>query len=437
MVAKQLFKELDSQTNASPTEPPNQHLPNRLSTRLCSRTGKCRPASIIHISSQVLVAAVSMTSPEDATLVKPKPSFAPGVPLPFAKTRYSTDSTGNVRQQSPPPFSGAPLTESSIGTRSSLRHADNFPSRTSSPGRRLSSQSPALSRSLAFSPLGNHADVNDDIRSLIIRAFSPVIGIYASPDTDELVRQKGMRNGFRELVRPFGERISGKIVIRDSTGSSRTWEDYGVRFVDFNSRPNTPDHGTPQALPPLDQLEQLLEKYVHLDDELVSGPEGAAISNAPGASPFSSPLYRLCLRRLFSAGHPVPHETFGHPVTCVIVISSRTPSPLESVRQLYDQSSHGGKKPPPWVFPEYLRYYVLVHDEDHDDIAKSTALFDQMKRHCGLNCHLLRLRSIRCVPTDDDSTRFPPTEWISPAEDLSNMDEQGKYIISVSCRSDF
>jgi hypothetical protein len=270
--------------------------------------------------------------------------------------------------------------------------------------------------------LGHQIAGSDDIRSIIIRSFSPAVGVYASPDTDELVRQKGFKNGFRELIRPFGERVTGKIVIRDSVGSSRSWEDFGVRFIELGAR-NQPSV-TKEPIAPLVQMEQMLETHVHSADEPL-GSWSRAAELGPNSLPAPSPFYKLFLRRLLSSTPVTPHETFGHPVACVIVISSHTPSPLESLRQLYAHTSQGDRKSPLWVYPEYLRYYVLVHDEDRHDITQSNALFDQMKRHFGLHCHLLRLRSSQCVLTDDDSTPFPACEWLSSLEDISNMGEQG------------
>ncbi|KAI5281001.1 hypothetical protein KEM54_003467 [Ascosphaera aggregata] len=148
----------------------------------------------------------------------------------------------------------------------------------------------------------------------------------------------------------------------------------------------------------------------------------------PGTSPFASPIYKLFLRRLLAVNIATPHETFAHPVATVIAISSRTPAPLETLRALYAQTSTGDRQPPPWMYPDYLRYYILVHDEDHDDIAASTALFDQMKRHFGLHCHLLRLRSTQCVVTDDDSIPVPPTEFMTATEDIQQFDEYASLI---------
>lgn len=121
----------------------------------------------------------------------------------------------------------------------------------------------------------------------------------------------------------------------------------------------------------------------------------------------------------------VPYETFLHPVACMIAVSSRDASPIETLRQLYTLS---GKRIPAFVGAEYLRYYVLIHDDEHSDITKSTALFDLMKRHFGLHCHLLRLRSSQCVRSDDDSVVVPRCEWLPPEEDL----EQSCNLIEYS-----
>jgi trafficking protein particle complex subunit 8 len=59
-----------------------------------------------------------------------------------------------------------------------------------------------------------------------------------------------------------------------------------------------------------------------------------------------------------------------------------------------------------------------VHDEENDDITRSMGLFEQMKRHLGLHCHLLRLRSSQSAETDDDSIPLPRSNWMTATEEL-------------------
>ena len=357
-----------------------------------------------------------MTSPGDAPPVKPPPSFSPGVPRVASKTRYpdqhdetsptlDSDLVGSRIDSSPTiPLSAATA---------------EFPIRTASPhARSVRSLTPQLARSTLGSPLDGRFDGLEDVKSLIVRSFSPVVGVYASEDTNDLVRQKGFKGGFWELIRPFGEDVHGKIVIRDSVGSSNGWEDYGVHFVGLGAIQNrVPEaSNTGRESSPLVQVEEVLKQQLDSADDPLGGST---------AVPTTSSIYKLFLRQLLSSASVSSHETFRHPVACVIAISSRNTAPLESLRQLYADTNNGDKKMPPWVHPEYLRYYVLVHDEDRDDIAESTKLYDQMKRHFGLHCHLLRLRSNQCVVTDDDSVRVPQCEWLSPSEHLLGMGHTG------------
>lgn len=253
---------------------------------------------------------------------------------------------------------------------------------------------------------------------MIVRAFSPAIAILASPEADDFARQKGFQNGFREMLRPFGENVQGKVVIRDSHGASRAWDDFGVRFVDLVDGAGLNAEAGPQ-IASFRKIEELLEAYMVDSEERYTSPGPTANGSRARDTSRLSSAYSLFLRRLLSAASATPHESFLHPVACVIAISSQTPSPIETLRQLYTQSSQGLKAAPPWINPEYLRYYVLIHDEEEDDSTNATALFDQMKRHFGLHCHLLRLRRAHAFSSDDTSVNVETCEWISPLEDWS------------------
>ncbi|KAM3424353.1 Transport protein particle subunit trs85-2 [Cercospora zeina] len=304
-------------------------------------------------------------------------------------------------------------------------------------------------RSPSPAPSGQLA--SNDVRDLILRAFAPHVSVLASQDTDELVRHKGIAGGLLDLLRPFGEQIQGKVTIRDSTGISKLHDDFSVRFVgvrDGLENPRNPERKSTESAPKpqghkrgvslleykparlrtggdVGQIEELVERHLTFYEEN-SGPieasymtlkDTAAVPDAHATSPF----YTLYLRRLLSGLPMVPSETFSHPVASVIAISSRSTSPIEELRNLYDSSNSGEHRLPQWVHNEFLRYYVLIHDEDYDDITKSMALYDQMKRHFGLHCHLLRLRSTQCVPSDDDSLRLPPVEWTAAGEELAEI----------------
>lgn len=417
---------------------PNQHHPVLelqftclRSQSFCSRRwiDEANPAHSKNFRSVKGFLPAPMTSPEDAAPVKPPPSFS-GAPIAVPNSRFDADSVQSSSRLS------SEIRESSVigSPRTSFPPRNEPQSRSSSPSNRLSGSASLPQRLSLGSPLGSLPDSPDNTRSLIIRSFAPAIGVFASDDTEDLIRQKGFKDGLRELLRPFGENITGKVVIRDSTGMSRTWEDYGVRFVNLASRSDRGSHAAPTS--PLVQLEEVLQRRLDSTDDSVN--RLSRHSQVPLTNKYlASPLYQLLLRRTLSIDQPTAHETFLHPVACVIAISSHNKAPLESLRQLYAQTNQGNTAPPLYVHPEFLRYYVLVHDEDRSDIAESTKLYDQMKRHFGLHCHLLRLRSDQCVVTDDDSLEVPSCEWLSPDEDLLSMNENSKDLdLDLLCLAD-
>ncbi|KAI9800315.1 MAG: hypothetical protein M1833_003429 [Piccolia ochrophora] len=393
---------------------------------------------------------------ENAAPSKPAPSMAsPPSVISLPKTRSS-----HV-QSSDPNSTSATLPQRLLNSSNSALYASTSTpsvSRSISPGSRAS---PATDLSSSVfgaltpgrsSPLASEIQSQDDPRHLIRASYVPQIAVRASSDTEEIVRLKGFRGGLRELLRPFGEAVQGKVTVRDSIGASRVWEDFAVRFVGFGDgledprtllgrnidskangvskqgrQPEASEATASRIGGDIDQIDEVVSRHLSYA-EMMSNSKPAdyltykAIGNELASD--TSPFQTLFLRRLLSGFPMSPHETFSHPVACIIAISSRSSNPIEALRQLYDSTSGGDQRYPLWVNKDYLRYYVLVHDEDSDDINKSTALFEQMKRHFGLHCHLLRLRSSQCVPTDDDSVAMPRCEWTSAAEELVEIESR-------------
>ncbi|KAI9821706.1 MAG: hypothetical protein M1827_002287 [Pycnora praestabilis] len=392
-----------------------------------------------------------MTSPGNAGPLKPPPSLASRASLELSKTRIPHGGQSHLtvaenlpyRRSNPSLSSLFASTSTLPASRSISPNAGASPARAAilSPGARTDrSPSPFLD------PQPN------DPRNLVIRSLVPHVAIQASLDTDQIAKQKGFQGGLQEILRPFGEVVQGRVTVRDSIGASRSWGDFGIRFVGLgdgledwrpagrrstDSRPHSVNvvsesHPIEQGSPSkglrtggnIAHIEEVVGRHLSYAEMLSNNHVADYLNqkefdNSP--SFLTSPFFTLYFRRLLSGLPLTPHETFSHPVACIIAISSRNPSPIEALRQLYSSTNQGSQRLPVWVNNDYLRYYVLIHDEDRDDIVKSTALFEQMKRHFGLHCHLLRLRSSQCVPTDDDSVRMPSSEWISGAEELDEI----------------
>lgn len=261
--------------------------------------------------------------------------------------------------------------------------------------------------------------------------------------------QKGFRHGLWELLRPFGECVQGKVMVRDNNGVSHSFEDFAIRFIQFGNdkeysdRPTTAKKVLPPELPIISNgsakgiatkgdviiagVESLAERDLNFAEASAARfPAGAAGGPAGSNEPeLSSSFYSLYLRRLLASTPLTSHESFAHPVAGVIAINSSDSNPIEHLRKLYEETNEADKRLPLWASNDYLRYYVLVHDEEKDDITRSISLFEQMKRHLGLHCHLLRLRCSKSIESDDDNMPLPGSEWMSAAEELDRARYNG------------
>lgn len=305
--------------------------------------------------------------------------------------------------------------------------------------------SPPPQRNGTGTPTSLPPGVSDEYRTLIQRAFVPHVAVLADTETEAMIRGKGLEGGLLQLLRPFGETVPGKITIRDSIGASKSHSDFGIRFVNphqslgvpasaptsqaGSARASSSSVRTGSVGGDVPQIEELVNRHLQYSEysaHNVMDDFPPQADPGPHGDSAASPFYTLYLRRLLSGLPLVPHETFAHPVASVIAVSSRNPNPTEEFRRLYAKQREGELRLPNWVENDYLRYYVLIHEEETGDIAKSNHTFDQMKRHFGLNCHLLRLKSQQCIASDDDSFRLPACEWMSAAEELAEIQRRGR-----------
>lgn len=298
-----------------------------------------------------------------------------------------------------------------------------------------------------------------ECKRIIARSFSPGISVASSADTEELCRDMGF-DSLLHILKPFGDKVSGRVTVRDSQSVSNSYEDFAVRFIPrvlSHQEIRVPDVSVPQSLhkPGAPQLNSLSSPTLTspLSSPTLNAGSIRGISVSPLAASYglSRQLFRLeDLESLVKAGindmgnditaerindlylkffssvlasQPLsPFESFGHPVAGIIVISSRNETPIDTLSALYKQSHD--PLIPDFVDKDYLRYYVLMHDEQRDSLDKSVALFEKMKRHFGIHCHLMRVN--RRNKGEEVESSISSTH--NPSSKLSDDDENSLRI---------
>lgn len=285
-----------------------------------------------------------------------------------------------------------------------------------------------MSSSNGNEPTGKASEIPLKCKQLISQSFCPMIAVTASSDTEELCENLGVST-FLDLIKPFGDKISGRVTIRDSQSLSVSFDDFAVRFskppsetsaqidvpeISLPSSPvllKSPNHnkfspsmstenngnslssaapnsnkGSNNIIP--HQLFNIQTVEDMLSHELEKGQE-----EGKDMATTKDQMYINFIKGLLIDPPVVPYETFSHPVAGLIAISSKNQEPIETLSNLYKQSHDPSIAD--YINKDYLRYYVLIHDDQNDDLSKSVALFEKMKRNFGLHCHMIRINRSR------------------------------------------
>ncbi|KAF7724948.1 Trafficking protein particle complex 8 [Apophysomyces ossiformis] len=251
-----------------------------------------------------------------------------------------------------------------------------------------SSSSPSIPGS-AFIP-GPHEE--------LAKSLSPLIVVAASPDADEICQENHIPT-FADFIRPFGENIEGRVSPRDWQGVPIPIDNFNVRFRHINKL-DEPNHQAVMGI---------IDDYVKIRGAEPSATEGPQIKTRADVGEEylqtglddMMPWYADFKRIVYQIRGITEHETFDHPVAAMIVISSSNADPMGTIMQLYNPNVPSFTIDKPYIDPNILRFYVLLHDPHRTTLEHSKSVFEKMKTSFGLHCYMLQISSRPRPPTTD------------------------------------
>ncbi|KAG0259994.1 Trafficking protein particle complex 8 [Mortierella polycephala] len=243
-------------------------------------------------------------------------------------------------------------------------------------------------------------------REQVSRLMSPRIAVIASQGVTELCQANHLPS-LVDLLKPFGDQIEGRVTVHGSMGLPSAIDNFTLRFVEID-RLEEPDPKSAERW-----LAEVVRADAHgYEDRFkIKSKEQVTFEylNAPPERVF--PWYTSYRDLFFSMGGVSDHETFDHPIACIVAISSLSPDPINEIHQMNNMST------PPIVFekafmdPAILKYYVLVHDCSKGNMDSAMDTLDKMRRTFGLHCNILKINS-----ADVNDTTLPTSRnthhWI-------------------------
>ncbi|XP_055701320.1 trafficking protein particle complex subunit 8 isoform X2 [Phlebotomus papatasi] len=229
---------------------------------------------------------------------------------------------------------------------------------------------------------------NLSTREMVQSVFSPLIGATCSPQAEEMCQKNNLT--FVEMLQPFS-RLTTDASFRDSSGTSVSLKGTRLNICDVAWRP-------PQTVLARKMLNDSVltsqcdkTRAVHVDDTTTLD------------IPFSEPWYEQWRETFLTVQFPADHEFTRHFLSCLIVLSSSDPNPLDSANQLTRKVQMMQNVTPPklpkWFSPDPLNAYIMLHDGCSGDITKAQQAFESLKMTYGENkCFLVQINSFQGTP---------------------------------------
>ena len=226
--------------------------------------------------------------------------------------------------------------------------------------------------------------------------FGPRVAVLCSQDAEIISRRNNL--SFAELIRPFCS-INSELQVRDPGGQVYPIRDMHITVCDLRCK-----------IPDENSVEQMLSEVVI---ETSSTPEAYKTLNIDSERyqvnvNMSCPWFEAYRDMVTSLAPQKPHEFINHCLSCLLVVSSSHPNPLEEFSKLSSHQNfiqHNAQQAPiRWMTPNTLKYFVLLHDNSNADLEKAQSVMNDLQGMYGFGaCQLLKINS----KAEDDDQQLP------------------------------
>ncbi|KAI8920698.1 ER-golgi trafficking TRAPP I complex 85 kDa subunit-domain-containing protein [Entophlyctis helioformis] len=244
----------------------------------------------------------------------------------------------------------------------------------------------------------------DEGRDFLARVASPLVAVVADPLRVPALLAKSNVPDMALFLRPFGFRHHSGVTVTDMHGATAALDPCYIRFVEAHAA-ESPDPALFQSVLAADVMARY-NAAAHVLPALRTIADVESFRETAGfeaMTPWFS-HYRNLVALHTGASE---HDTFNHPVACLVVVSTSDPSVVATAQSLLSESNLPSILMRPYMDPSVLRLYLLLHDPEEAPNADPAAILADMQR-AGLQTHLLTINS---QPAEPDQKPIVPDVW--------------------------
>ncbi|XP_006650699.2 trafficking protein particle complex subunit 8 isoform X1 [Oryza brachyantha] len=231
----------------------------------------------------------------------------------------------------------------------------------------------------------------DPLRSylgrLLLEEVTPVVMVLTTPLAEAACRKSGL--SLVDMLSPFSLFKKIDVPVRTASDQPYRLQMFKIRMVYASDVRKQDYEATDERIKPIvseaneSALPDLLSDPPQLEDVL-SKPEAELC-------PLWIRKFNRALMRTLSFSE---HETFDHPVACLLVVSSKDTEPISKFVDLFNTNQLPSLLNEGVMDPQILKHYLILHDKQDGPQEIAINILAEMKSTLGLNdCKLLCINS--------------------------------------------
>ncbi|KAJ3669964.1 hypothetical protein LUZ60_010288 [Juncus effusus] len=224
---------------------------------------------------------------------------------------------------------------------------------------------------------------------LLLEEITPVVMVMTTPLVEESCKKNGF--SFLDMILPFSLFPKIDVPVRTSTDQPYRLQMFKLRLF-YASNIQKQNY---------EAAEEHLRKVICDSNEksppdLLSEPPQLETLLSKSESDILPAWIKTFNKELIRTLSFSDHETFDHPVACLLVASSKDEEPIKRFADLFNNNNLPSHLNDGSMDPNILKHYLLVHDNQEGPIDKASIILAQMKGNFGQNeCKMLCINSLR------------------------------------------
>ncbi|KAL8527010.1 hypothetical protein ACS0TY_016031 [Phlomoides rotata] len=252
---------------------------------------------------------------------------------------------------------------------------------------------------------------------MLLDEISPVVMVLRTPLVEESCRENEL--SLIEMLTPYCNFSNIDVPVRTASDQPYRLRRFKLRlFYASEIRKRSSEAAK-------DRLNQVI---THAGDtelsELCSHPAEIESVIACSEQELVPPWFQDFNKELIDAVAFSEHESFDHPVACLLAVSTKDKGPIDKFVDLFNTNQLPPLLNNGAMDPKILKYFLLVHDSRDGTLEKATGIMAEMRSTFGVNdCRLL------CINSAVDGTEeHQENPWASYKNNASSDKQLGCFL---------